>query len=127
MSLFHKQKRSSPEPSERVARALGLASSEVVLDERPRRQDLDLVLLGLHDLHRLWALWLPLALRHRLALRLRLLLLLVLLDASQESLLAARLPQVLGAHVDALEQLAVANHLLHFDAYGVAVHVEHDT
>merc|ERR1719222_880515 len=100
--------------------------SEVVLDERQRSENLDFVLLRLHDLHGLGTLGHPPEINLE-TLQLRVVLLpVVLLHALQEGLVAARLPQVLEPDVETLPHLAVTNYLRDLHADTVAVDVEHD-
>merc|ERR1719162_788012 len=100
--------------------------SEIILNERLRNHDLNLVLLGLYNLHRLGSLGYTLAanllspgscLAH---------LLIVFLAALEEFLLAARLAHM--AHVDmhTLAQLAISNHLGELNTHCILIHVEND-
>merc|ERR1719198_1363679 len=110
----------------------GEARSEVVLDERQRREHLNLIVNGFHELAWLGALWDALADGCGQVLHLRLALdSVVLLHALQEHLVATGLPQMLEADVDALAELLVRHAILgnFCDLYadGVPVHVEDDT
>merc|ERR1719443_90552 len=108
------------------------ASSEVVLDERQRREHLDLIVNGFHKLAWLGALWDALADGCGQVLHLRLALdSVVLLHALQEHLVATGFPQMLEADVDALAELLVRHAILgnfcDLNADGVPVNVEDDT
>merc|ERR1719443_2456267 len=97
------------------------ASSEVVLDERQRREHLDLIVNGFHELAWLGALRGALADGCGQVLHLRLALdSVVLLHALQEHLVATGFPEMLVRH-------AILGNFCDLNADGVPVNVEDDT